>query len=65
MTAFCKTFEGNFIYFMVFSFLQKKCHPPTSRIKKSFGQSYYNVIFLFEKDRTQILKKGMPTFTTY
>ena len=35
---------------MVFSFLQRKCHPPTRCIKKIASQPCYNVNFLFEKD---------------
>ena len=51
---------------MVFSFLQRRCHPLTRCIKKSADQLCYNVIFLLEKDRKQIFKKGVcPVFITY
>ena len=57
----CLYFES----LMLFSFLQRRCHPLTSCTKKIADQPCYNVIFLFQKDRTQILKKGMSVFTTY
>ena len=44
---------------MVFAFLQRKCHPLTRCIKKIADQPCLSN-FLFEKGRTQILKKGMP-----
>ena len=44
---------------MVFSFLQRKCHPLTRCINKIADQPCYNVIFLFEKNITQIFEKGM------
>ena len=58
---FAKLYRGNFL-FMLFSFLQRRCHPLTKCIKK-FLTSPVIMYFLFEKDRTQILKEGMPVFT--
>ena len=48
---------------MVFSFQQRKCHPLARCIKKIANQPCYTIIFLFEKDRTQIL--SVVVFTTY
>ena len=47
-------------------FSAKKMSPCYKVHKKKFAdQPCYNVIFSFEKDRTQILKKCMPVSTTY
>ena len=49
----------NIYSLLVFSFLQRKCCPHTRCIKKIANQPCYNVIFLFVKNRTQMLKKSM------
>ena len=41
---------------MVFSFLQRKCYPPTSCIKKIADQPCYNAIFYLKEHNTNIRK---------
>ena len=57
--AYVLHFFANSRALMVFSFLQRRFHPLKRCIIKLLTSPVI-MYFLFEKDRTQILKRGMP-----